>query len=159
MPIKLPATLPAFDVLKREGVMVMSEGRAARQDIRPLRIGLLNLCRARSRRRRSSRASSGRRPIQIELALIRMSRHEARNTASEHMAEFYRPLREVAATGEKLDGLIVTGAPIEHLAFEAVTYWDELRHVFDWALATSMTMGVCWGGMAMAHHRHGIAKH
>lgn len=160
MPIKLPATLPAFDVLKREGVLVMSEGRAARQDIRPLRIGLLNLMPRKIQTETQFARLIGATPIQIELALIRMSRHEARNTASEHMAEFYRPFEEVAATGEKLDGLIVTGAPIEHLAFEAVTYWDELRHVFDWALGhVHMTMGVCWGGMAMAHHRHGIAKH
>lgn len=160
MPIKLPANLPAFDVLRREGVSVMSDSRAARQDIRPLRIGLLNLMPRKIQTETQFARLIGATPIQIELALIRMSRHETRNTASEHMAEFYRPFEEVEATGEKLDGLIVTGAPIEHLPFEAVTYWDELRRVFDWALShVHATLGVCWGGMALAHHRHGIAKH
>jgi homoserine O-succinyltransferase len=160
MPIKLPQNLPAFDVLTREGVMVMSESRAARQDIRPLRIGLLNLMPRKIQTETQFARLVGSTPLQIELSLIRMTGHETRNTAAEHMTEFYRPFAEVADRGEKLDGLIVTGAPVEHLPFEEVTYWDELRQVFDWTQGhVHSTFGVCWGGMAMAYHFHGVEKH
>ena len=160
MPIKLPANLPAFDVLSREGVMVMSDTRAARQDIRPLRIGLLNLMPKKIQTETQFARLIGATPLQIELSLIRMTEHQTKNTASEHMAQFYRPFAEVADSGEKLDGLIVTGAPVEHLPFEEVTYWGELRQVFDWTLGhVHSTFGVCWGGMAMAYHFHGVDKH
>jgi homoserine O-succinyltransferase/O-acetyltransferase len=160
MPIKLPANLPAFDVLSREGVMVMSDTRAARQDIRPLHIGLLNLMPKKIQTETQFARLIGSTPLQIELTLIRMTEHQTRNTASEHMAQFYRPFAEVAESGEKLDGLIVTGAPIEHLPFEEVTYWDELRQVFDWTQGhVHSTFGVCWGGMAMAYHFHQVRKH
>ena len=160
MPIKLPENLPAYDVLTREGVMVMSEDRAGRQDIRPLRIGLLNLMPKKIDTENQFARLIGATPLQIELSLIRMSEHQTRNTAAEHMEQFYRPFTEVAATGEKCDGLIITGAPIEHLPFEEVTYWDELVQVFDWTQGhVQSTFGVCWGGMAMIHHFHGVAKH
>ena len=160
MPIKLPETLPAFQVLSREGVMVMSEGRAARQDIRPLRIGLLNLMPKKIQTETQFARLIGATPLQIDLQLIRMTEHETRNTAAEHMAAFYRPFAEVAESGEKLDGLIITGAPIEHLPFEQVTYWDELRRVFDWTQThVHSTFGVCWGGMGMVNHFHGVQKH
>jgi len=160
MPIKLPADLPAFDILTREGVMVMSETRAARQDIRPLRIGLLNLMPKKIQTETQFARLVGFTPLQIELTLIRMTEHQTKNTASEHMAQFYRPFAEVADSGEKLDGLIVTGAPVEHLPFEEVTYWDELQQVFDWTQShVHSTFGVCWGGMAMAYHFHGVQKH
>jgi homoserine O-succinyltransferase len=160
MPIKLPANLPAFDVLSREGVMVMSDTRAARQDIRPLHVGLLNLMPKKIQTETQFARLIGATPLQIELSLIRMTEHETRNTAAEHMAQFYRPFAEVAASGEKLDGLIVTGAPIEHLPFEEVTYWEELQQVFDWTQShVHSTFGVCWGGMAMAYHFHGVKKH
>jgi homoserine O-succinyltransferase/O-acetyltransferase len=132
MPITLPETLPAYDVLKSEGVMVMSPDRAARQDIRPLRIGLLNLMPKKIQTENQFARLIGATPIQIDLSLIRMSEHQTKNTAAAHMAAFYRPFDEVQASGEKFDGLIITGAPIEHLAFEDVTYWDELRRVMDW---------------------------
>ncbi|MBT26212.1 MAG: homoserine O-succinyltransferase, partial [Rhodobacteraceae bacterium] len=92
--------------------------------------------------------------------LIRMSEHQARNTAADHMASFYRTFAEVKASGQKFDGLIITGAPIEHLPFEEVTYWDELRQVFDWTQThVHSTFGVCWGGMAMIHYFHNVQKH
>jgi homoserine O-succinyltransferase/O-acetyltransferase len=160
MPITLPETLPAFDVLSREGVMVMTPDRAARQDIRPLRIGLLNLMPKKIQTENQFARLIGATPIQIDFQLIRMTEHQTKNTASEHMATFYRPFAEVAASGEKLDGLIITGAPIEHLAFEDVTYWDELRRVMDWSQThVHSTFGVCWGGMALAYHFHGLPKH
>ncbi|ALG90371.1 homoserine O-succinyltransferase [Rhodovulum sp. NI22] len=160
MPIKLPSDLPAFDVLTREGVMVMEEGRAALQDIRPLRIGLLNLMPKKIQTETQFARLIGATPLQIELSLIRMSDHETRNTAAEHMEAFYRPFAEVRASGEKFDGLIITGAPIEHLPFTEVTYWDELTQVFDWTQGhVHSTFGVCWGGMAMINHFHGVRKH
>lgn len=160
MPIKIPADLPAYDVLTREGVMVMSEDQAARQDIRPLRIGLLNLMPMKIQTETQFARLIGATPLQIELILIRMSEHQARNTAAEHMESFYYPFREIEARGEKFDGLIITGAPIEHLPFSEVTYWDELRRVFDWTQTNvHSTFGVCWGGMAMINHFHGVEKH
>ncbi|MFN3937397.1 MAG: homoserine O-succinyltransferase [Gemmobacter sp.] len=160
MPIKLPETLPAFDILAREGVMVMGEGRAARQDIRPLRVGLLNLMPHKIRTETQFARLIGATPLQIDLHLIRMTEHQSRHTAPEHMEAFYRPFAAVEETGEKFDGLIITGAPIEHLDYEQVTYWDEMRRVMDWTQThVHSTFGVCWGGMAMAWHFHAIPKH
>ena len=160
MPITLPATLPAYDVLRNEGVMVMTPDRAAQQDIRPLRIGLLNLMPKKIQTETQFARLIGATPLQINFHLIRMSEHQTRNTAAEHMETFYRPFAEVEASGEKFDGLIITGAPIEHLAFEDVTYWDELRRVMDWTQThVHSTFGVCWGGMAMIYHFHGVQKH
>ena len=160
MPITLPSTLPAFDVLSKEGVMVMTPDRAAHQDIRPLRIGLLNLMPKKIQTENQFARLIGSTPLQIDFQLIRMTDHETRNTAAEHMATFYRSFAEVAATGEKFDGLIITGAPIEHLDFAEVTYWDELCRVMDWTQThVHSTFGVCWGGMAMINHFHGVPKH
>ncbi len=158
MPIKIPADLPAYDVLTREGVMVMDPDEAARQDIRPLRIGLLNLMPKKIQTENQFARLIGATPLQIDLSLIRMSEHQTKNTAAEHMESFYRPFEEVR--DEKFDGLIITGAPIEHLDFDAVTYWDELRQVMDWTQTNvHSTFGVCWGGMAMINHFHGVKKH
>ena len=158
MPIKIPATLPAFDVLSREGVSVMDEDAAARQDIRPLRIALLNLMPKKIQTENQFARLIGATPLQIDLNLIRMSDHKTRNTAAEHMESFYRPFSEVK--GEKFDGLIITGAPIEHLEFEDVDYWEELTEIMNWTQTNvHSTMGVCWGGMAMINHFHGVKKH
>jgi len=158
MPIKLPSALPAFDVLRDEGVMVMDEGQAARQDIRPLRIGLLNLMPKKIQTENQFARLIGATPIQIELTLIRMSEHKTRNTAAAHMEEFYLPFQ--AVKDQKFDGLIITGAPIEHLDFHDVTYWDELTEVMAWTQThVHATFGVCWGGMAMIHHFHDVPKH
>jgi len=160
MPITLPADLPAYNVLQREGVMVMADDRATRQDIRPLRIGLLNLMPKKIQTENQFARLIGATPLQIELSLIRMSAHQTKNTAAEHMEAFYRPFDEVKASGEKFDGLIITGAPIEHLEFEDVTYWGELTQVFDWTQThVQSTFGVCWGGMAMIWHFHKVKKH
>ncbi len=158
MPIRLPSSLPAYDVLTREGVMVMAEDMADRQDIRPLKIGLLNLMPKKIQTENQFARLIGATPLQIDLQLIRMSEHETKNTAAEHMAEFYRPFQEVK--DEKFDGLIITGAPIEHLDFEDVTYWNELKEVMNWTQTNvHMTFGVCWGGMAMLYHFHRVPKH
>ncbi|MEM1350821.1 MAG: homoserine O-succinyltransferase [Pseudomonadota bacterium] len=158
MPIKIPADLPAYHVLTREGVSVMDPDQAARQDIRPLRIGLLNLMPKKIQTENQFARLIGATPLQIELDLIRMSEHQTKNTAAEHMAEFYQPFQDVKS--RKYDGLIITGAPIEHLAFRDVTYWDELTEVMEWTQTNvQSTFGVCWGGMAMINHFHGVDKH
>ena len=160
MPIKLPATMPAYKALADEGVMVMDEDQAARQDIRPLKVALLNLMPKKIQTEIQFARLIGATPLQIDFSLIRMSAHKTRNTAAAHMESFYRPFSDVAASGDKFDGLIITGAPIEHLAFAQVTYWDELRRVFDWSQShVHSIFGVCWGGMAMINHLHGIEKH
>ena len=158
MPIKVPAALPAIDVLRAEGVSVLDEGSALRQDIRPLRIALLNLMPLKVQTETQFARLIGATPLQIELHLLRMSDHRSRNTAAAHMEAFYRPVS--AVTEERFDGLVVTGAPIEHLPFEAVSYWDELTRVIEWSRThVHRTLGVCWGGMALAWHLHGVAKH
>ena len=158
MPIKIPATLPAFEVLTREGVMVMDPDAAVHQDIRPLRIGLLNLMPKKIQTENQFARLIGATPLQIELTLIRMSEHQTKNTAAEHMEEFYKTFAEVK--DEKFDGLIITGAPIEHLPFHEVTYWDELTQIFDWTQTNvHSTFGVCWGGMAMINYFHNVPKH
>src|SRR6056297_4352849 len=160
MPIKLPDNLPAYDVLRREGVMVIPDELASAQDIRPLRIGLLNLMPKKIQTENQFARLIGATPLQIEFSLIRMSEHRTKNTAAAHMESFYRPFSDVAETGERFDGLIITGAPIEHLDFTDVTYWDELQTVFDWTQThVHSTFGVCWGGMAMINHFHGVRKH
>lgn len=158
MPIKLPAALPAFDVLTNEGVMVLDEDTAGKQDIRPLRIALLNLMPKKIQTENQFARLIGATPLQIELTLIRMSEHQTKNTAAAHMAEFYQPFQ--AVKDQKFDGLIITGAPIEHMPFTDVTYWDELCEVMDWTQTNvHSTFGVCWGGMAMINYFHGVKKH
>lgn len=158
MPITLPTTLPAFEVLKREGVSVMSPERAQSQEIRPLRIGLLNLMPKKIQTENQFARLIGATPLQIDFQLIRMSEHQTKHTAAAHMEAFYRPFSEVKA--EKFDGLIITGAPIEHLPFDQVTYWPELIEVMEWTQThVHSTLGVCWGGMAMINHFHNVPKH
>lgn len=158
MPITLPRDLPAYDVLHGEGVMVLSQDAATRQDIRPLRIGLLNLMPMKITTETQFARLIGATPLQIDLTLIRMTEHQSRHTAPAHMNEFYRTFQEVK--DQKFDGFIITGSPIEHLPFDQVTYWDELREIMDWTQTNvHSTFGVCWGGMAMAWHFHGVEKH
>jgi|TARA_B110000114_G_scaffold176867_1_gene208005 homoserine O-succinyltransferase len=158
MPIKIPSNLPAHKVLSSEGVMVIDPNYAARQDIRPLRIALLNLMPMKIDTENQFARLIGATPLQIDLCLIRMSEHKTKNTASEHMEEFYRPFNVIKK--EKFDGLIITGAPIEHLEFSNVTYWKEMVEVINWTQTNvHSTLGVCWGGMAMINYFHGIQKH
>ena len=158
MPIKIPKNLPAFKALKDEGVMVLSEAAATRQDIRPLQIGLLNLMPTKIQTETQFARLIGATPLQIELTLIRMSEHHSKNTSPVHMEEFYQPVSKILS--KKFDGFIITGAPIEHLPFKDVTYWAELCKVFEWTQTNvHATFGVCWGGMAMINYFHDIKKH
>ncbi|MEM8869336.1 MAG: homoserine O-succinyltransferase [Pseudomonadota bacterium] len=157
MPITIPAELPAYDILTREGVMVMDEDQARRQDIRPLQIGLLNLMPKKAETETQFARVIGATPLQLDLTLIRMSDHESRNTPSNHLEMFYERFQDIKE--RKFDGLIITGAPIEHLDFDKVTYYQELREIFAWTQThVHHTMAVCWGGMAMLNHFHGVRK-
>ena len=158
MPIKIPANLPAHAVLSAEGVMVMDPSHADRQDIRPLRIALLNLMPLKIQTENQFARLIGATPLQIELTLLRMTSHQTKNTSSDHMEQFYKPFS--AVQDEKFDGLIITGAPIEHLDFQNVTYWPEMVEVMNWTQShVHATLGVCWGGMAMINYLHGVKKY
>ena len=158
MPIKIPNDLPARATLEREGVMVMSEATASRQDIRPLRIGLLNLMPNKIKTETQFARLVGATPLQVELSLIKITKHTPKNTPADHMIAFYRDWEIVKH--EKFDGFVVTGAPVELLEFEDVTYWDELRRIYDWTLTNvHSTFNICWGAQASLHHFHGVPKH
>src|SRR5262245_52591329 len=158
MPIKIPDDLPARATLDAEGVMVMREADAVRQDIRPMRIGLLNLMPNKIKTETQLARLLGATPLQVELTLVKVTNHVARNTPSEHMISFYRDWQDIS--GEKFDGFIVTGAPVEHLPFEEVTYWDELRRIFDWTQThVHSSFNICWGAQAAIHHFHGMPKY
>jgi homoserine O-succinyltransferase/O-acetyltransferase len=158
MPIKIPNDLPARAILEKEGVMVMSEASAKRQDIRPLRIGLLNLMPDKIKTETQFARLIGATPLQVELSLIKMTNHRSKNTSEDHIIAFYKDWERVRT--EKFDGLIITGAPVELLAFEAVTYWDELRRILDWTQNNvNSTFNICWGAQAALYHFHKVPKH
>lgn len=158
MPIRIADNLPARRTLEAEGVIVMGETEAARQDIRPLRIALLNLMPDKITTETQIARLLGATPLQIELQLVRLSGHVSKTTSAGHIAEFYRPFRDVRH--ERFDGLIVTGAPVETMDYGEVTYWDELRQIFDWSQThCHRLLTICWGAMAALAHFHGVPKH
>jgi len=158
MPIKIPDTLPAFQTLVNEGVRVMTETMAIRQDIRPLQIGLLNLMPNKIKTEVQMARLVGASPLQVELSLIRVGGHRAKNTSEDHLLAFYDTWEEVKH--RKFDGFIITGAPVETLDYEDVTYWDEMKQILDWTETNvHSTLNVCWGAMAAIYHFHGVPKH
>jgi homoserine O-succinyltransferase len=158
MPIKIPDNLPARSVLEAEGVSVMLEADAVRQDIRPMRIGLLNLMPNKARTETQFARLLGASPLQVELTLVKITNHVPRNTPTDHIISFYRDWQDIRE--QKFDGFIVTGAPVETLPFEEVTYWDELRRIFDWTQThVHGCMNICWGAQAAVHHVHGMPKY
>nr|WP_087573828.1 homoserine O-succinyltransferase [Sphingomonas sp. CDS-1] len=158
MPIKIADDLPARRTLEAEGVVVMREADAVRQDIRPLRIALLNLMPNKISTETQLARLLGATPLQVELTLVRISDHVSRNTSADHMASFYRPWSDVR--DERFDGFIITGAPVETLPFEEVSYWDELRAIFDWTQThVHRSLSICWAAQAALHHFHGVEKH
>lgn len=157
MPIKIADQLPARQTLEAEGVSVMRETDAVRQDIRPLRIGLLNLMPNKISTETQLARLLGSTPLQIELTLVRITDHVARHTPADHMAAFYRPWSDVRA--ERFDGFIITGAPVERLPFETVGYWPELCQIFDWTQThVHRCLTICWAAQAALHHFHGVPK-
>ena len=158
MPIRIPNDLPVRHTLASEGVMLMMEASAARQDIRPLRIGLLNLMPNKIKTETQFARLIGATPLQVELTLVKITSHKPKNTSAEHMLAFYEDWEDIKT--EKFDGFIVTGAPVELLDFEEVTYWDELCRIYDWTQThVQSTMNICWGAQAALYHFHKVPKH
>jgi len=158
MPIKIPDKLPAFEALVNEGVGVMTETAAIRQDIRPLQIGLLNLMPNKIKTELQMARLLGASPLQIELSLVRIGNHKPKSTSEDHLLAFYQTWEN--AKDRKFDGFIVTGTPVETIPYEDVTYWQEMQHIFEWTQTNvHSTMNVCWGAMAALYHIHGVPKH
>lgn len=158
MPIKIPDDLPARATLDAEGVMVLREADAVRQDIRPMRIGLLNLMPNKIRTETQLARLLGSTPLQVELTLVKMTNHVARNTPSDHIISFYHDWEDISS--QRFDGFIITGAPVETIPFAEVTYWDELRRIFDWTQTNVHgCFNICWGAQAAVHHFHGMPKY
>lgn len=158
MPIRIPNDLPARTTLETEGVMIMTEATAARQDIRPLQIGLLNLMPNKIRTETQFARLIGATPLQVDLTLIKITSHTPKNTPAEHMLAFYDNWEDVKH--RKFDGLIVTGAPVELFEFEEVNYWPELSRILDWTQSNvHSTFCICWGAQAALYHFYGVPKH
>ena len=158
MPIKIPNDLPARQILEGEKVPIIRESDALRQDIRPLRVALLNLMPDKIRTETQLARVLGATPLQIEMTLLRTGSYTGRNTPMEHLLAFYQTWDEVV--DQKFDALIVTGAPVEQMPFEEVTYWPELSDVLDWAETNvHSSFFICWGAQAALFHYHGIPKY
>jgi len=158
MPVKIPETLPARQILESENVFVMGKTRAAHQDIRPLKLAILNLMPTKIATETQLLRLLGNSSLQVDITLLYMSSHNSKNTSAEHLLAHYRSFRRVQR--EKFDGLVITGAPVEHLPFEEVDYWDELCEIMDWGEANAhSTFYICWGAQAGLYHRYGVPKY
>jgi homoserine O-succinyltransferase len=158
MPLNIPDKLPAIESLKKENIFVIDTSRAATQDIRPLKIAFLNLMPIKITTETDLIRVLSNSPLQVELEFIKIKSHTSKNTPIEHMKAFYIDFDEIKK--HKYDGLIVTGAPIELLEFEQVTYWDEMKEIFDWA-KTNVTSSffICWSAQAAMYHYYGVPKY
>src|SRR5512142_547047 len=158
MPVKIPKTLPARAVLEQENVFVMSEERAEKQDIRPLRVAILNLMPTKIATETQLLRLLSNSALQVEVTLLHTATHESKNVDAEHLLNHYCTFYDIR--GEKFDGLIITGAPVEQMPFEEVEYWDELTEIMDWSETNvESTFHICWGAQAGLYHRYGIPKY
>ena len=158
MPIKIPNDLPAVKTLADENIFVMTETRAITQDIRPLKILLLNLMPKKIETETQFSRLLGNSPLQVELELIHTKSHKAKNVSEEHLLAFYKTFDEIK--DNYYDGLIITGAPVEHMEFEEVEYWEELAEIMEWSKTHAhSTMHICWGAQAGLYYHYGINKH
>ena len=158
MPIKIPSGLPARETLEKEGILMIGEERASHQDIRPLQIAILNLMPEKVKTETQLARVLGSSPLQVEMTLVALETHKPKTTPEQHLLDFYRPFSDIK--GKKFDGLIITGAPIEKMPFEEVTYWDELKRIFDWTLThVHSSFNLCWGAQATLYHFYGIPKY
>ncbi len=158
MPIRIPDNLPAAETLNNENIFVMFEDRAYHQDIRPLKIVILNLMPTKITTETQLLRLLGNTPLQIETILLYPASHIPKNTPEEHLLEFYKTFDEIR--DEHFDGLIITGAPIEQMPFEQVNYWDELTRIMDWSLTNVYsTLHICWGAQAGLYYHYGIPKY
>ncbi len=157
MPIKIPNSLPATHVLESENIFVMTENRAMSQDIRPLQILLLNLMPTKIVTETQLARVLGNTPLQVDLELLQTSSHESKNVSQEHMLAFYKTFDQVRE--RRFDGMVITGAPVEHLPFEEVDYWDELCEIMEWSKThVHSTFHICWGAQAALYYHFGIHK-
>jgi homoserine O-succinyltransferase len=157
VPIRIPNELPATKTLTEENIFVMTETRARTQDIRPLQILLLNLMPTKIDTETQLSRLLGNTPLQVELTLLHMKTHESKNTAKEHLLSFYKVFDEIK--DRNFDGMVITGAPVEHLAFEEVEYWDELCEIMEWSKThVFSTFHICWGAQAGLYYHYGIQK-
>ena len=157
MPIKIPNELPAKARLEEENIFVMTETRAITQDIRPLQIAILNLMPTKITTETQLLRLLGNTPLQVDIHLVKLDSHEPKNTPREHLLTFYKPFSEVRH--QKFDGLIITGAPVEHLDFKKVNYWEELCEIMDWSVSNvTSAFHICWGAQAGLFHHYGIGK-
>lgn len=158
MPLNIPITLPAVDVLRKENIFVMDSERASSQEIRPLKILVLNLMPVKITTETDLIRLLSNSPLQIELDFLHMESHTSKNTPIEHLMSFYKTFDEVR--NSKFDGMIITGAPVEHMPFEEVTYWNEITGIFDWAQThVTSTFFICWAAQAGMYHHYGIPKY
>ena len=158
MPIKLPNELPAVEILENENIFVMTESRAITQDIRPLKILILNLMPTKIDTETQLSRLLGNTPLQVEIELMHMSTHKSKNTSEEHLLAFYKEFSEVKEN--YYDGCIITGAPVEKMEFEEVDYWDELCEIMEWTKThVQSTLHICWGAQAGLYYHFGIQKY
>ena len=158
MPLRLPDRLPAIDILKHENIFVMDNSRAHAQDIRPLRIAILNLMPLKITTETDLIRLLSNTPLQLDINFMKLRSHTSKNTPIEHMMMFYRDFADMRR--EKFDGMIITGAPVETLDYEAVNYWDEIVDIFDWARThVTSTLFICWAAQAGLYHYYGVPKY
>lgn len=158
MPVKIPDSLPATKTLSNENIFVMTEKRALSQDIRPLKIAILNLMPLKITTETQLLRLLGNSPLQVEITLLQTSSYKSTNTSSEHLTAFYNSFDKIK--DEKFDGLIITGAPVEQLEFSQVEYWKELKEIMEWSKrSVYSTLHICWASQAGLFYHHGIKKH
>ena len=158
MPIKIPNLLPATQTLHEENIFVITENRAVTQDIRPLRIVMLNLMPQKIVTETQIARLIGNTPLQVELELLQTATHQSTHTSSEHMLAFYKTFDEIK--DQNFDGMIITGAPVEHMAFEEVDYWPELCEIMEWSKThVTSTLHICWGAQAGLYYHYGVPKY
>ena len=158
MPLNLPDRLPAIELLKEENIFVIDNSRATQQDIRPLRIVILNLMPLKITTETDLVRLLSNTPLQVEISFMKIKSHTSKNTPVEHMKAFYTDFDKMR--GEKYDGMIITGAPVEQMDFEEVSYWSEIMEIFDWARThVTSTLYICWAAQAGLYHHYGVPKY
>jgi len=158
MPVIIPENLPATEILQNENIFVINELQALHQDIRPLKIAILNLMPTKIETETQLLRLLGNTPLQVEVVLLRPEKHQSKNTSDDHLFTFYKTFNEVK--DDKFDGLIITGAPVELLEFNEVDYWNELKEIMDFAkINVTSTLFICWGAQAGLYHYFGVPKY
>lgn len=158
MPIRIPDKLPATNQLRSENIFVMSETKAMHQDIRPLKIAIVNLMPTKIATETQLLRLLSNSPLQVEIQLIQMHSHDSKNTSQEHLSTFYKTFDSIKE--ERFDGMIITGAPVENMEFEEVDYWEELKEIMDWSIThVTSTFHICWAAQAGLYYHYGVPKY